>query len=215
MKIIAVNAGPRKGWNTDILVNKAAEGAKSAGAEVEVVDLYRLEKFTGCVSCFACKREPNKGKCVYKDGLAPLLEKIREADGLIIGSPNYLGDLTAGFRALYERLIFQYITYNKEHFNANTKRIPTLLIIPSNAKDSAYEEGGMYRQLAEKYKGQFQNFIGDTQVYICGDTLQVNNYDIYDWTMFDAQSKKERREKVFPQQCEEVFEMGKNMALGK
>ena len=43
-KIVAVNAGPRKGWNTDILVTEAAEGAKSAGAEVERFDLYRLGK---------------------------------------------------------------------------------------------------------------------------------------------------------------------------
>ena len=49
-KIVAVNAGPRKGWNTDILVTEAAEGAKSAGAEVERFDLYRLGKFTGCLS---------------------------------------------------------------------------------------------------------------------------------------------------------------------
>ena len=51
-KIIAVNAGPRKGWNTDILVSKAAEGAESAGAVVERFDLFRLERYTGCISCF-------------------------------------------------------------------------------------------------------------------------------------------------------------------
>ena len=52
MKIIAVNAGPRKGWNTDTLIEKAMEGAREAGAEVEKFDLFRLEKYTGCISCF-------------------------------------------------------------------------------------------------------------------------------------------------------------------
>ena len=50
-KIVAVNAGPRKGWNTDTLITEATEGARSAGAEVEKFDLFRLEKYTGCISC--------------------------------------------------------------------------------------------------------------------------------------------------------------------
>ena len=56
-KIIAINGSPRSGWNTDILVREAAAGAASTGAEVEVIDLYKLDKFTGCVSCFGCKTE--------------------------------------------------------------------------------------------------------------------------------------------------------------
>ena len=83
-KIIAVNAGPRKGWNTDTLINEAVKGAESAGATVEKFDLFRLEKYTGCISCFGCKREKNKGHCVCKDGLTPVLDAIREADDLII-----------------------------------------------------------------------------------------------------------------------------------
>ena len=98
-KIIAVNASPRKGWNTDTLVTEASKGAESAGAEVLRFDLYRLEKYTGCISCFGCKREKNKGRCICRDGLTPVLDAIREADGLIIGSPNYLSELSAGFRA--------------------------------------------------------------------------------------------------------------------
>ena len=89
-KIIAVNAGPRKGWNTDTLIDEAIRGAESAGAEVEKFNLFRLERYTGCVSCFGCKKEKYKGRCIRKDGLTEVLDAIREADGLIIGSPNYL-----------------------------------------------------------------------------------------------------------------------------
>ena len=99
-KIIAVNAGPRKGWNTDTLVNEAISGVKSAGAEVEKFNLFRLEKYTGCVSCFGCKKEKYKGHCIRRDGLTEVLDAIRQADGLIIGSPNYLGDMTSSFRAV-------------------------------------------------------------------------------------------------------------------
>ena len=51
-KIIAVNAGPRMGWNTDTLITEASKGAESAGAAVERFDLFRLEKYTGCITCF-------------------------------------------------------------------------------------------------------------------------------------------------------------------
>jgi len=56
-RITAVNAGPRKGWNTDTLISEAAKGAESAGAKIGRFDLFRLEKYTGCISCFGCKRE--------------------------------------------------------------------------------------------------------------------------------------------------------------
>ena len=45
-KIVVVNAGPRKGWNTDILLSEASEGAVSAGAEIQRFDLFKLERYT-------------------------------------------------------------------------------------------------------------------------------------------------------------------------
>ncbi|SPF52384.1 hypothetical protein SBF1_5670010 [Candidatus Desulfosporosinus infrequens] len=56
MKIIAINGSPRKKWNTDILLNKALEGAASQGAETELIHLYDLN-YKGCISCFACEAE--------------------------------------------------------------------------------------------------------------------------------------------------------------
>ena len=113
-KIIAVNAGPRKGWNTDTLIDEAIKGAQAQGAEVIKYDLYNRDKYTGCISCFVCKKEQFKGHCIVKDGLTEILDDIREADGLIIGTPNYLSEMTASFRAIYERLIFQNLTYNSD-----------------------------------------------------------------------------------------------------
>ena len=62
-RIGAVNAGPRKGWNTDTLITEAARGADSAGATSARCDLFRLDRYTGCISCFGCKKEKNKGRC--------------------------------------------------------------------------------------------------------------------------------------------------------
>ena len=51
-KIVVVNAGPRMGWNTETLITEAAKGAQSSSATVERFDLFRLERYTGCISCF-------------------------------------------------------------------------------------------------------------------------------------------------------------------
>ena len=206
-KIIAVNAGPRKGWNTDTLVTEAAKGAESAGALVEKFDLYRLEKYTGCISCFGCKKEKNKGRCVCQDGLTPVLDAIREADGLIIGSPNYLSELTAAFRALYERLIFQNLTYNMEKPCCNEHPIPVLLIMTSNAPDD------MYQDLLQNYQQSLSRFVGPTEVFVSGETLQLKDYSKTDWpwTMFDAGAKQTRHETVFPQECKKAYEMGASL----
>lgn len=203
-KIIAVNAGPRKGWNTDTLVNEAAKGAESAGAVIEKFDLYHLEKYTGCISCFGCKREKNKGRCICRDGLTPVLDAIREADGLIIGSPNYLSEMTASFRALYERLVFQNLTYNGKEPCCNRNPIPVLLIMTSNAPDTGY------MGLMRNYQQTLSGFVGPTKIFVSGNTLQVKDYSKLDWewSIFDPEAKKRRHETVFPKECEKVFEMG-------
>jgi len=205
--IIAINASPRIGWNTSKLVEEAAKGAKEAGAAVEVIDLYKLEPFKGCISCFGCKLPETFGKCVSKDGLSEVLDKIRKADGLILGSPNYLGNLTAGFRALYERLAFQYITYNKEHPNCNEHMIPVVLITTSNCDEKVYDEIG-YTSMLENYKRTLDRFVGPTKIMICGNTLQVDDYSRFNWTMFDPHQKKAHHEEVFPIKLREAYELG-------
>ena len=207
-KIVAVNAGPRKGWNTDTLITEASKGAEAAGAVVERFDLFRLERYTGCISCFGCKKEKFKGHCICRDGLTPVLDAIREADGLIIGSPKYLSGLTASFRALYERLIFQYLTYNAETPCCNERPIPVLLIMTSNAPDD------MYLGMMNNYQQTFERFIGPTEVLISGNTLQLRDYSKTDWewTYFDPEDKMKRHEKVFPEECKKAFAMGEKLA---
>ena len=207
-KIIAVNAGPRKGWNTDTLITEASKGAEDAGAVVERFDLFKLERYTGCISCFGCKKEVNKGHCICKDALMPVLDAIRESDGLIIGSPNYLGDLTASFRALYERLVFQNLTYNLETPCCNEHPVPVLLIMTSNAPDT------MYLSKLQTYRQTLERFVGPAQVLVSGDTLQLKDYAKTDWqwTMFDPEAKKARHDTVFPEEMKKAFEMGKKMA---
>ena len=204
-KIIAINGSPRSGWNTDILIREAAAGAASAGAEVEIIDLYKLEKFTGCVSCFGRKTEGHLGRCVCRDGLQEVLEKIRQADGLILGSPVYLGDISAGLRALYERLVFQYITYKNEVRSYNERRIPVVLIVTSNVP-AEYDA-----ELLKRYRGTLEAFVGPTRTLASGNTLQVTDYGRYHWTMFNAEEKKAHREANFPEDKKAAYQLGAGM----
>lgn len=206
-KIVAVNAGPRKHWNTDTLIDQAIKGAESEGAQVQKFDLFKLERYTGCISCFGCKKEKHKGHCIVRDGLTEVLDAIRESDGLIIGSPNYLSELTASFRALYERLVFQNLTYNAETPCCNQNLIPALLIMTSNAPDD------MYTDLLSRYQQTMSAFVGPTEVFASGDTLQIKDYAKTDWpwTYFNPEAKKIRHETVFPKECERAFEMGADL----
>lgn len=202
--IVVVNAGPRMGWNTETLITEAAKGAESAGAEIQRFDLFRLERYTGCISCFGCKKEAHKGHCICKDGLTPVLDAIREGDGLIIGSPNYLSEMTASFRALYERLIFQNLTYNVDTPSCNKRSIPVLLIMTSNAPDTAYSN------LIRNYQQTMDRFVGPTKVLVSGDTLQLKDYSKTDWewSMFNPEAKQLRHDVIFPKECKKAFEMG-------
>ncbi len=203
--IVAINASPRKGWNTDMLVTEAAKGAESKGAEVTKYDLYRLEAFTGCISCFGCKREGHKGQCVCKDGLKPVLDSIKESDGLIVGAPNYFSDLCAEFKLFYERLVFPYLTYRKEGMSCNDRQIPVLLIMTSNAPED------MYLDVLANYKRTLENFIGPTEVLVSGETMQVKDYSKFDWTIFNADERVERREKIFPSEMKKAFDKGADL----
>ena len=135
MKTIIINASPRKNWNTAQLLKEAQKGAEEAGSETEYIDLYSLD-FTGCRSCLACKRKGAvRCKCYWKDDLSPLIDRITQADSLIIGSPIYFGEPTAKFRALLERLIFVMLSYDN-YSSYFTGKVNVGLIYTMNASGS-------------------------------------------------------------------------------
>ena len=142
-KIIIIDGGPRKNMNTAKLLQSFAEGAKSAGSDVEVktIRLYDLD-YKGCMSCMACKI---KGKaqhvCRFKDALTPLLEEIAQADGLVLGSPIYFGEVTGQMRAFLERLAFPWLSYNDYSLTA-PKRMPVLLIETMNGTPERNNSNG-------------------------------------------------------------------------
>ena len=111
-KIIIIDGGHRKNCNTASMLLKFADGASSVSSEIEVktVHLYALD-YKGCMSCMACKM---KGKasnvCKFKDALTPMLEEIAEADGLVLASPIYFGDVNGQMSTFHERVAFPWLS---------------------------------------------------------------------------------------------------------
>ena len=102
MKVIAFNGSARKDGNTAILLNTVLEEIKKEGIETE---LYQLagKKIQGCIACYKCMKNKDKRCAVTKDIVNECIEKMIEADGILLGSPTYFADVSAGTRALIER----------------------------------------------------------------------------------------------------------------
>ena len=215
MHVIAINGSPRKNWNTATLLNKALEGASSQGATTELIRLYDLN-FKGCISCFACKLKGGKsyGKCGYKDELSSVLEKIESADAVILGSPIYFGEVTGEMRSFIERLLFQYLVYDKNYSSLNERKKPIGMIYTGNVPESMIKEVE-YDRVLSRYENLFNRVMGPTESLFVTDTYQFSDYSKYVATAFDEAAKAKRRQEVFPKDCEKAFEMGARFANNK
>jgi multimeric flavodoxin WrbA len=210
MRIIGINGSPRKGWNTHLLLEEALKGAASKGAETELIHLYDL-RFRGCTSCFACKRKDSSGHCAFADELLPVLGRINRCDGLILGSPVYIAEVTSSMRAFIERLIFQYITYRKEGGTFFDRRIPVLSIYTMNVSEDFMKQHG-YAEKFAFYEGRYNQLLGGpAKTLVCTETLQTDDYSQFEMSMFDETTRKKRREEVFPLDLKKAFEAGAGM----
>jgi multimeric flavodoxin WrbA len=210
MNIIGINGSPRKGWNTHLLVAEALKGAASQGAETELIHLYDL-RFRGCVSCFACKQKENPGHCAFADELLPVLGRIHRSDGIILGSPIYVGDVTSSMRALLERLTFQYVSYRKGGESFFDRKIPVLLLYTMNYSESDMVRHG-YDAKCAFYEQRYTRILGGpVHTLVSTETLQTDNYDAYEMSMFDAEARRKRRRDLFPLDLQAAFAMGAGM----
>ncbi|MDN7024532.1 flavodoxin family protein [Methanoculleus sp. FWC-SCC1] len=101
MKVLGLNASPRGEESRTLrLVEAVLAGAREEGAETKLVDLYtlRIEYCTACGSCYAT------GDCPLMDDFPDLFDDILDADGVVLGSPNYIDSVTAPLKAVFDRM---------------------------------------------------------------------------------------------------------------
>ena len=201
-KVIVLNASPRKNFNTAKMLKEAQKGAESVGAEVEYINLVDLN-YKGCMSCFACKRKGSttNGLCALKDDLRPVLEKILNADAVIIGSPIYYSFPTGMFRNLIERMLFAAGTYLKDEESGWTKRvlkrnIPVGLIYTMNVPEGMMKQFN-YDTILGTTEQTVRTIFGYAETLNACDTYQFSDYSKYDCDVFDEKHKSEVRETKF------------------
>ena len=101
IKIIGINASPKgEKSQTRRLVAGVLDGARQAGADVTFVDICALD-ISYCTACGTCYA---KGECIHDDDFPALLEKMLDADGIVLGSPNYINAVTAQLKTLLDRM---------------------------------------------------------------------------------------------------------------
>jgi multimeric flavodoxin WrbA len=105
MKVVALNGSARKDGNTAILLNLVLDELKKEDIRTELIQLAG-QSIAGCRACYKCFKNKDRRCAVKKDILNDLLEKMEDADGILLGSPTYFSDVSAGMRAFIERCGF-------------------------------------------------------------------------------------------------------------
>lgn len=214
-KIYAINGSPRSNGNTAEILYSALRGAAAHGASTAFIDLGNLN-FSGCKSCFACKRKdsPCRGRCVLQDDLSGILDEIFEADAVIMGSPIYFGSESGLYRNALERIFFAPFQYTDPPSTLAKKKVDFAFVYTMNVTPGLMDEYQYAKRLeaAHEFPALVYNSAPPEVLYVC-DTFQFSDYDLYESGMFDAEAKKEARQKLFPQDLLKAYELGKKLAL--
>lgn len=213
MKILAFNGSPRLKGNSATMLDHAINGARELGAEVELFNLYKMQ-FSGCISCFSCKRLDKERPivCVVKDDLRPVLEKVREADGILIATPVYYSCESAATRALIERLCFPYLNYANYAASHFPRRIPVGLIYTMNVPSDLFATIG-YDTAFGRTRTTLARELGSCKMVMANNTTQYHDYSLYEANA-SGEAKKAYRDAHFSKDCHNARLLGEQVALG-
>ena len=103
MKAVAINGSPRTGGNTAVMLKKVLEPLAEASWETEYLKVGG-RPVRGCTACMKCFENQNLRCVIEQDGMNDYLEKIFQADAVVLGSPTYFTDVTAEMKALLDRV---------------------------------------------------------------------------------------------------------------
>jgi multimeric flavodoxin WrbA len=155
----------------------------------------------------ACKIKGRASNvCKFKDALTPVLEEIAGADGLVLGSPIYFGDVTGQMRTFLERLAFPWLSYNDYSMTA-PKRMPVVLMETMN--------GTPERNNSQGYGSMeycIQAALGEPERLIAYNTYQVKNYDRFELASFSEEAKRQWRDEHWEHDLQKAYDAGRQMA---
>ena len=112
-KVLILSGSPRIGGNSDILCDEFMKGALESGNEVEKINVAK-KKIDYCKGCYYCQK--SNGECIIKDDMAEILQKIIDADVLVLASPVYFYSIDAQLKALIDRTVARWTEVKNKEF---------------------------------------------------------------------------------------------------
>ena len=104
MKVIAFNGSPNKEGNTYHAIKIVTDELETAGIETEIIQVGN-KNMRGCMACNQCAKNRDE-KCIYDDGLNELIQKMKEADGIILGSSVHFSGITGAMKSFLDRAFY-------------------------------------------------------------------------------------------------------------
>lgn len=111
-KVLILSGSPRKNGNSDLLCDEFAKGAKEAGHDVEKIRVAE-KKVSYCRGCYVCKES---GKCIIKDDMADILQKMIDAEVIVLASPVYFYSIDAQLKTVIDRTVARWLEVRDKEF---------------------------------------------------------------------------------------------------
>lgn len=147
MKVIGISGSPRKGSNTEILLEEALKAADDSGAETKIFKLNNMN-IAPCKACMYCKG--SEGECAKDDDMQILYNEIKEADAFILGSPVYMWQMTAQMKLFTDRLYAFYGTPIQDELRGKNM---SLIFSQGNPNADSFTEYFNYTQSMFNFLG--------------------------------------------------------------
>lgn len=112
-KVLVLSGSPRKDGNSELLCDEFIKGAVESGNDVEKIRVS-AKKVAPCSACYYCK--DNGGKCVHNDDMAEILQKMIDADVLVLASPVYFYSVDAQLKAVIDRTVARWLEVKDKDF---------------------------------------------------------------------------------------------------
>ena len=112
-KVLILSGSPRKGGNSDILCDAFMKGAAEAGNEVEKIRVA-AKKIAPCSACYYCR--DHGGACAHRDDMAEVLQKMIDADVIVLSSPVYFYSIDAQLKAVIDRTVARWLEVKNKDF---------------------------------------------------------------------------------------------------
>ena len=164
IKALGILGSPKKGGNTDILLEEALKGAISKGAAIEKIYLGDLN-FKGCIECSGCDMT---GECILADDMTTIYSKLKDADIVILASPIFFASVTAQLKAMIDRCQSEWVAKYILKKDVHSPRCP---IVHSKRK-----KRGAFICVGGQKKDNFFKTAKDT-IAVFFKTMNINFVD--------------------------------------